>query len=256
MTLMRGLPPFQGYLTKLIPQPLISCAPYLICISKMASIMEDISALKKLALMGGLDGITRISSSEFANHIFSSTQTASRRLQSLEQAGYITREVRPAGQHIKITSAGRQVLEAEYLEYRQIFTPGSTPIELTGHVITGLGEGQYYTTIKGYHDQFVNLLGFEPYPGTLNIKLEQESIGCRTLLNMKDKVTIEGFTSRNRTFGGGRCFPVSLGNGTRGAIMIPDRTHYPDDIIEIISTENLREHLGLKDGSKITVIVE
>ena len=222
----------------------------------MASTMEDISALKKLALMGGLDGITRISSSEFANHIFSSTQTASRRLQSLEQAGYITREIRPAGQHIKITSAGRQVLEAEYLEYRKIFTPGSTPIELTGHVITGLGEGQYYTTIKGYHNQFVDLLGFEPYPGTLNIKLEQESIGCRTLLNMKDKITIEGFTSRNRTFGGGRCFPISLGNGTKGAIMIPDRTHYPDDIIEIISTENLREHLGLKDGSKITVIVE
>ncbi len=222
----------------------------------MASTMEDISALKKLALMGGLDGITRISSSEFANHIFSSTQTASRRLQSLEQAGYITREVRPAGQHIKITSAGRQVLEAEYLEYRKIFTLSSTPIELTGHVITGLGEGQYYTTIKGYHDQFVDLLGFEPYPGTLNIKLEHKSIGCRTLLNMKDKITIEGFNSKNRTFGGGRCFPVSLGNGTRGAIMIPDRTHYPDDIIEIISTENLREHLGLKDGSKITVIVE
>ncbi len=222
----------------------------------MANTMEDISALKKLALMGGLDGITRISSSEFANHIISSTQTASRRLQSLEHAGYISREVRPAGQNIKITSAGRQVLEAEYLEYRKIFTPGSIPIELTGHVITGLGEGQYYTTIKGYHDQFVNLLGFEPYPGTLNIKLEQESIGCRTLLNMKEEITIEGFNSRNRTFGGGRCFPISLGNGTKGAIMIPDRTHYPDDIIEIISTENLREHLGLKDGSKITVIVE
>jgi len=218
--------------------------------------MEDLSALKKLALIGGLDGITRISSSEFANHIFSSNQTASRRLQSLERAGYISREVRPTGQHIRITSAGRQVLEAEYLEYRKIFTPDSTPIELTGHVITGLGEGQYYTTIKGYQDQFVNLLGFNPYPGTLNIKLEQESIVCRTLLNIKDEITIEGFNSRNRTFGGGRCYPVSLGNGTKGAIMIPDRTHYPDDIIEIISAKNLREQLGLKDGSKITVIVE
>ena len=218
--------------------------------------MEDLSALKKLALIGGLDGITRISSSEFANHICSSTQTASRRLQSLEHAGYISREVRPAGQHIKITSAGRQVMEAEYLEYRKIFTPGSTPIELTGHVITGLGEGQYYTTIKGYHDQFVNLLGFNPYPGTLNIKLEQESIVCRTLLNIKNEITIEGFNSKNRTFGGGRCYPVSLGNGTKGAIMIPDRSHYPDDIIEIISAKNLREQFGLKDGSKITVIVE
>ena len=223
---------------------------------KLAGIMEDISALKKLALIGGLDGIARISSSEFADHICSSTQTASRRLQSLEHAGYISREVRPSGQHIRITSAGRQVLETEYLEYRTIFTPGSTPIKLTGHVITGLGEGQYYTTIKGYHDQFVNLLGFEPYPGTLNIKLEPESIKCRTLLNMKAEIAIEGFTSMNRTFGGGRCYMISLGNNTRGAIMIPDRTHYPDDIIEIISTENLREHLGLKDGSKITVTVE
>ncbi len=38
--------------------------------------------------------------------------------------------------------------------------------------------------------------------------------------------------------------------------MIPDRTHYPDDIIEIISPENLREHLDLKDDSTITVVVQ
>jgi len=38
--------------------------------------------------------------------------------------------------------------------------------------------------------------------------------------------------------------------------MIPERTHYPEDIIEIISPNNLREKLKLKDGSKITVLVE
>ena len=35
-----------------------------------------------------------------------------------------------------------------------------------------------------------------------------------------------------------------------------DVIEYPADIIEIISAENLREQLGLKDGSKITVIVK
>lgn len=218
--------------------------------------MDNISSLKKLALMGGIDGIIPLSSPEFATHISSSPQTASRKLQALEQAGYITRKVEPAGQQVMITQKGRQALEAEYMEYRQIFTRPSTHIELTGKVITGLGEGQYYTTLKGYHDQFVELLDFEPYPGTLNIKLEGESIGCRTMLNLKDGIIISGFKSENRTFGGGQCYPVKLGNGTKGAIMIPERTHYPEDIIEIISPNNLRERLKLKDGSKITVLVE
>lgn len=218
--------------------------------------MDNISSLKKLALMGGIDGIIPLSSPEFATHISSSPQTASRRLQALEQAGYITRKVEPAGQQVMITQNGRQVLEAEYMEYRQIFTRPSTHIELTGSVITGLGEGQYYTTLKGYHDQFVELLDFEPYPGTLNIRLEGESVGYRSMLNLKDGIIIDGFKSKNRTFGGGRCYPVKLGNGTKGAIMIPDRTHYPEDIIEIISPDNLRDKLELKDGSKITVLVE
>ncbi|MBW6518323.1 MAG: DUF120 domain-containing protein [ANME-2 cluster archaeon] len=218
--------------------------------------MENISALKKLAQLGGIDEIVLLSSPEFAQYISSSPQTASRRLQALEQAGYITRKIEPSGQKVIITKQGRKVLEAEYMEYRRIFTQPPTHIELTGKVITGLGEGQYYTTLKGYHDQFVRLLEFEPYPGTLNIKLEGESVGCRTMLNLKDGIVIDGFNSKNRTFGGGRCYPVTLGNGTKGAIMIPDRTHYPEDIIEIISPDNLREHLKLKDGSKITVIVE
>lgn len=218
--------------------------------------MEDISALKKLALIGGLDRMVSLSSSEFAERISSSTQTASRRLQSLEQSGYITRDVRPAGQHIRITRTGRQALETEYLEYRRIFNGSSTPIELTGHVITGLGEGQYYTSLKGYRDQFIKLLGFKPYPGTLNVKLETESVGCRSLLNLKEEVIIKGFNSKNRTFGGGRCYPVKVDNGVKGAIMIPERSHYPDDIIEIISTDNLRERLGLEDGSRITVVAE
>jgi riboflavin kinase len=222
----------------------------------MVIMLETISTLKKLALINGLDGIVKVSSSELADIISSSPQTASRRLQSLEQDGYITRRVDPKGQQIKITSKGRHALEAEYLELRRIFNRTSNPFELTGHIITGLGEGQYYITIKGYRDQFIRLLGFDPYPGTLNIRLDPDSIKCRSLLNLKEEIVINGFNSRNRTFGGGRCYPVKVGNNIKSAIMIPDRTHYPEDIIEIISPENLRECLNLKDGSIITVVIE
>lgn len=230
--------------------------PKLIRISNLANTMEDISALKKIALLGGLNGPVRMSSSEFADKISSSSQTASRRLRDLDHLGYITRRFDPGGQQIRITKQGKQVLEAEYLEYREIFTRKPTKIELTGIVITGLGEGQYYTTIKGYREQFIKLLDIDPFPGTLNLKLEPESIGCRTMLSMKDDIEIKGFTSRNRTFGAGHCYPIKVATGIKGAIMVPDRTHYPEDIIEIISPVNIRESLKLEDGSKITVTVE
>lgn len=218
--------------------------------------MEDILALKKLALLSGFEGVAKVSSADFADQITSSPQTASRRLQSLEQAGYITRKIGPFGQQVRITKKGRQALQEEYLDYRRIFSTASTPIELKGHVITGLGEGQYYINLKGYRDQFSKLLGFVPFPGTLNVRLDAESTGCRALLNLKEGIRIEGFSSENRTFGGGRCYRVFVGDRIEGAIMIPDRTHYPEDIIEIISAYNLREQLKLKDNSKISVLVE
>ena len=77
--------------------------------------MENISALKKLALLGGIDGIVTLSSPEFAECISSSPQTASRRLQTLEHAGYITRKIEPSGQKVMITKQGRMVLETEYM---------------------------------------------------------------------------------------------------------------------------------------------
>lgn len=228
----------------------------MLCISNVANRMEDISALKKLALLGGLNSAIRISSSEFADEISSSSQTASRRLQALDQSGYITRRVYPGGQLITITKLGYQALESEYLEYREIFSQKPTAIELTGIVITGLGEGQYYTSLKGYRDQFIKKLGIDPFPGTLNLRLEPESMSCRSLLNLKNDIEIKGFTTRNRTFGAGHCYPVKVANGIQGAIMVPERTHYPEDIIEIISPVNIREKLKLEDGSKITVTVE
>lgn len=238
------------------PQPLISTMSNLICISNMANIMESITVLKKIALLGGLHGAIRLSSSEFADVISSSSQTASRRLQALEQTGYITRRVDPGGQQIMITKQGHKALEAEYLEYREIFARKPTSIELAGIVITGLGEGQYYTMLKGYRDQFITLLGIDPFPGTLNIRLEPESMSCRSLLNLKNDIEIKGFSTRNRTFGAGRCYPVKVANGIKGAIMVPERTHYPEDIIEIISPVNIRERLRLEDGSRIKVTVE
>jgi len=59
---------------------------------------------------------------------------------------------------------------------------------------------------------------------------------------------------QNRTFGEASCFNVMI-KDVRGAVIIPERTHYPEDVIEVIAPLNLREYLKVKDGSIVEVEV-
>jgi len=217
--------------------------------------MADINALKKLALLGAIKGSIQLSSSSFAKHISSSTQTASRRLQALEREGLISRTILPAGgQHITITKSGKDALRNEYYEYQKVFEPVKNEVRLSGEVVTGLGEGQYYMSLEGYRTQFEDKLGFTPYPGTLNLILDDKSTVLRKKLDEDEGIPIHGFGSQQRTFGGGRCFRATI-EGVRGAAILPDRSHYPDNVLEVIAPKNLRKVLRLKDGDEVSVRV-
>jgi len=209
--------------------------------------------LKRLALLGALESSISISSAEFARHLDTSPQTASRKLQILEQEKMIARRMLPNGQEIAITETGMLALRKEYQDYQQIFA-GEDEIRLTGVVCTGLGEGRYYITLDGYLQQFEQKLGFTPYPGTLNIELNPYSINTRKRLDAMKEIHIEGFEDGVRTFGSAKCFKVKIDNA-HGAIVIPNRKNYPDNIIEVIAPVNLREHLRVDDESKVEVIL-
>ncbi|MHC1575203.1 MAG: DUF120 domain-containing protein [Candidatus Methanogasteraceae archaeon] len=222
------------------------------CISKMEEIMFT-EPLKRLALLGALRSGISISSAEFARHLKTSPQTASRKLQILEQENMITRRILPKGQEIMITEDGVLALQREYQEYQRVFGDYED-VRLTGAVCAGLGEGKYYIALDGYMRQFEQKLGFTPHPGTLNIELDSHSINMRKRLNAMDGIHIEGFEDGVRTFGSAKCFEVQIGD-TCGAIVIPNRKHYPDDIIEIIAPVNLRERLRVGDGGDVEVVL-
>lgn len=211
--------------------------------------MADLLSLKKLALLGATQAPVKLSTNEFAKHINASPQTVSRRFQTLETKGLIDRKLVPDGQLISLTQKGINLLKKEFSEYRQIFAGKRVPMRLQGRVITGFGEGQYYMSLDGYVKQFVKILGFKPFPGTLNIKLEKGKLEREKL---GGGFTLHGFKSHQRTYGGGHIYTARLGK-IKGAVVIPDRTHYPDDIIEFIAPVNLRRKLGLRDGDKMEV---
>ena len=212
----------------------------------------DIQSLKRLALLGAHNKPVQISSNEFASYIDSSPQTAARRLKSLEDEKLISRQILHNGQLISLTKNGLESLQKELNDYREIFSGNGAVKILSGKVITGLGEGQYYISLEGYRTQFREKLGFDPYPGTLNVKLDPLSIELRKRISAN--VTISGFTDQNRTFGSGTCFNVKISD-IKGAVITPERTHYPDDIIEVIAPVNLRQHLNVRDGSTVAVEV-
>ena len=170
----------------------------------------------------------------------------------MEKRGFIEKKRAINGQKITLTRKGLDVLRDYYIQLKCIFEEREA-VTIKGELISGMGEGRYYITRKGYTEQFEEKLGFYPYPGTLNLLLEREhDIVVREMLDNCPYTKVDGFTDENRTFGAVKCYPVSV-NGVKGAIISPLRTHHPKNVIEIIAPVYLRDRLGLKDGDEISV---
>jgi len=211
--------------------------------------------LFKLAELGASSRTVKVSTEYLAEKTGASQQTASRHLITLEKMGWIKRTVTPEGCLTKITPQGVAKLKKLYSELRLIFESAYPPsITLEGTLFTGLGEGAYYVTKEGYRKQFMEKLGFDPYPGTLNLKLTSEyDIKSLSELETYPAVTLEGFEDESRTYGSVRCYPAIINNKEKGAVINALRTHYGQSVIEIVSPTCLRSRLKLKDGNKVKV---
>lgn len=213
----------------------------------------DVEALKQLALLGALDDFIELASADFAQLLDLSQQTASRRLIELTEAGLIHREMGLRKQRIRVTDEGRAVLQAEHMLYQRMFEARDR-IVLTGQVKTGLGEGRYYLSRPGYKVQFEKHLGWEPYPGTLNLELSGAEANKLRLLRKTPVYTIEAFQAEGRTFGGVTCHPANV-QGQACAAILPHRSHYTTTV-ELIAPVRLRDALPCEDGSRLDVTVE
>jgi len=211
-----------------------------------------LQTLKELALLGAIRNKIELSSKELAQKLQTSQQTASRYLLELDQQQMITRELGVKKQLIQITAAGSDMLETELSSYRQIFDL-SNKVVFKGKVISGMGEGTYYTKQNGYADQFKKKLGFTSYPGTFNIEIEYIERNKLRLLRNYRGIVIDEFKTENRTFGSVICYKATV-NGIEGAIVLPKRSHYAT-VLEFISPYYLREKLKLHDGDDVEVVV-
>lgn len=214
---------------------------------------EELRILKALALAGADKESIAIASGEVGRRVGASQQAADRHLVALEKRGEILRTLQGRHPRVAITPLGMDALRAEYVGFRRIFE-GPSRLRFQGTVVSGLGEGRYYLSQPGYSSQFPPRVGYLPFPGTLNVRLDRDTLRRVAVIRHWTGIRIEGFQDSGRTFGGATCFPAHL-QGSLCHLIRPDRTHY-EDVVEFIAPISLRETLSLKDHSPVDVELE
>ncbi len=208
----------------------------------------------RLAKMGALHGEALLNTKVFGEAVGFSQQTASRKLVELERLGYVRRRISKSGQAITITGKGRRLLEEVYADLSSLLREVGV-LCIYGRVFSGFGEGRYYIMLPGYRSQIRDKLGFDPYPGTLNIRLEPESLGARRLLESLNSVLIKGFEHEGRRLGAIKCFRALIAGRVEGGLLLIERTHYGPDVVELVAPVCLRRVLNLCDGDLVEVTV-
>jgi riboflavin kinase len=163
----------------------------------------------------------------------------------LEQ-GYLKR----TDEGISLTKKAYDEMASLYGSMKRVFEEGQLRIE--GTVTKGAGEGRYYLAMEAYRKSMKEKLGFEPYPGTLNIEMDAD--WERGQLLQLEPIVIKGFKDKKRSYGDLFAYKCRL-ESHECALIVPLRTHHGPRTLEIVCPFNIRKKLGKKDGDKVKVII-
>ena len=203
---------------------------------------------------GAKDNFVQITTASLGKNIKKSQQSASKHILELENGGFIDRLMTGRQLSVKITQKGYSELVKLHSVLGSSLDSSPSYLKLSGSVISGLGEGAYYMSLNGYTKQFKVKIGYVPFPGTLNIKLNQlQATQIIQQLDDLESVIIDPFSDGKRTYGWVKCFHATLNNSIKCELIRLERTHHNNSIIELISKNNLRKTSKLKTGSKVTV---
>ena len=101
-------------------------------------------------------------------------------------------------------------------------------------VVSGNGEGEKY--IEVYSDKIKKEVKMVPYPGTLNLKVDN--------IPPLDLIEIPAFGK----FGGIGLAPCAVNYERAWAVFPKIGGHYEENIVEVIAERNIKAHLGLENG--------
>ncbi|MEN4006872.1 MAG: DUF120 domain-containing protein [Methanobacteriaceae archaeon] len=125
-------------------------------------------------------------------------------------------------------------------------------MEIKGIVTSGQGKGAYFMSQPVYQTQFKEKLNFTPFPGTLNIEIGEKEVDSIHSIPQDKLTNIEG----KGNFGDVLLIKAILNDDIDGAIVFPKKTTHGENILEFITSINLKESLGIKNGDEVKLNLE
>lgn len=122
-------------------------------------------------------------------------------------------------------------------------------MKITGEVTTGLGKAAYFLSQEFYSREFKKNLGFVPFPGTLNVIVNEEYLDEINEI----KVNCKNLIKPNEGFGAVKYIEAILNDKIKGAIVFPAKTTHEENYLEFISQNKLRDELNLNDGDIVSL---
>ena len=122
-------------------------------------------------------------------------------------------------------------------------------MKIDGEVTTGLGKAAYFLSQDFYTREFKKNCGFVPFPGTLNVIVDDsylDEIG-------EIKENCENIIKPDEGFGAVKYISATLNDEIEGAIVFPAKTTHEENYLEFIADVKLRDELNLEDGDVVSI---
>jgi len=127
-------------------------------------------------------------------------------------------------------------------------------VRLRGEVTRGIGVGRQFVGRHIYYVILTEILGEEPYLGTLNVRVE---VPVEEIERRCAPQHVKTVISNGSIFGGFRYWLGKVAKNpdrvVDALIVKPDLSKHGSNIIEVISSKYLREYLGVGDGDYVEV---
>jgi riboflavin kinase len=207
--------------------------------------------LGELCRSGATSAEVKATTTELAAALDASQQTVSRWLSELSADGLISRK----GKRVRLTRRARAEIEALAKAFEAAPAPKEKTV-LRGVVVRGLGEGARFMSLPRYSRQLRAALGWAPFAGTLNLKLDEAGARVKRELEARRGIEVKSFFERNQRFGSVKLFPCLVKSNSReerGAVILPEKSFYGESVLEVVSPRCLRRALRLKDGCGVQV---
>jgi riboflavin kinase len=124
-------------------------------------------------------------------------------------------------------------------------------MKITGVIETGAGKGSFFVGLDWVVHQFEEQMGFKPFPGTLNVRLNEGDLAqAQSFFDKKDFDLVPKDPAFCRA--GVKRLTV---NGVPAAAVFPsqDVRIHDNRVIEIIAGCHIKETLNLHDGDEVTL---